>query len=76
MHYGIYLENSAAPLQPPKNKHIFYIKAILQHMYITYIKENFNLFTCFETDLKPASQYCNDSVTHERQNTTQFAQYL
>ena len=43
--------------------------------YITYIKENFNLFACFETDFKPASQYCNDSVTHEWENTTQFAQY-
>ena len=30
----------------------------------------------FETDLKPASQYCNDSVAHERENTTRFAQYL
>ena len=52
---------------------------ILQYMYITYItyiKENFNLFACFETDFKPASQYCNDSVTHEWENTTQFAQYL
>ena len=45
-------------------------------MYITYIKEIINIFTCFGTDLKPVPQYSNDSVTHERENTTQFAQHL
>ena len=34
------------------------------------------MFTCSETDLKPASQYCHDSVSNEQENTTRLAQYL
>ena len=88
VHYGIYLEHWAAPGQPPR-MNTFYIRskqvtiqtfrnttAILQYMYITYCISNKMLMFYLLRDIKAASQYCNDNVTYERENTTQFAQYL
>ena len=51
-------------------------RGILEYIYLTYMKENLNIFTCSETDLKPASEYCHESVSNEQENTTQIAQYL
>ena len=78
----------AAPGQPPR-MNTFYIRskqvtiqtfrnttAILQYMYFTYCISNNILMFYLLRDIKAASQYCNDNVTYERENTTQFAQYL
>ena len=60
----------------PKINTIFIEPYFNTCIYFTYMKSNLNIFTCSETDLKPASQYCHCSVSNEQENTTRLAQYL
>ena len=60
----------------PKINTIFIEPYFNTCIYFTYMKSNLNIFTCSETDLKPASQYCHCSVSNEQENTTRIAQYL
>ena len=46
---------------------------MLQYIYFTYMKQNLSIFTCSETVLKPATQYCRDRVSNEQENTTRIA---